>query len=122
MSRPLSDRLDAYFDYLKASCPPTLQVWTAATEGDFCTAVERAIEAAILQIESGARRCGSMVSALTRNRVILDALPVAEGRPETGRGGGSRVARRRQGERVRARSSSSEPSARSAGRSDPAAR
>ncbi len=60
MSRPHSDRLDAYFDYLAAICPPALQVWTATTESDFCAAVEKAIESAVLQLESGAHRCGSM--------------------------------------------------------------
>lgn len=60
MKPPNSDRLDAYVAYLEASCPPAIEVWAAATEDEFCAAVERAVESALMQLESGARRCGSM--------------------------------------------------------------
>jgi CHAT domain len=60
MSRPSTDRLDEYFAYIAAKCPPALQVWTAASASEFCDAVEKAIEAAILQIESNARSCSAM--------------------------------------------------------------
>ncbi len=60
MTRPPSDRLDAYFEYLAANCPPAMRVWTATTESEFCSAVERAIEAVIFELESGARRSTAM--------------------------------------------------------------
>ena len=54
-------------------------MWTAATEGDFCAAVERAIEFAIAQLESGARRCGSMnelgLSWLLTELLVAASIP-----------------------------------------------
>jgi hypothetical protein len=55
MTRPTSDRLDAYFAHVEATNPPALRIWIAEDEAAFCAAVEDAVEHAMLQIEAGAR-------------------------------------------------------------------
>src|ERR1043165_7109005 len=60
MTRPRSDRLDAYFDCLAANCPPALQAWIATSEREFSAAVEQALDTAILQLECGASRARAM--------------------------------------------------------------
>jgi hypothetical protein len=52
---PNSDRADAYFDYIRATNPPAFQVWLAANESEFQTAVEGALELYVSRLEAGAR-------------------------------------------------------------------
>jgi hypothetical protein len=55
MTTPTSDRLDAYFDHLKAVSPPSLRLWIAEDEGAFIAAAEDALLDAIVKMEKGAR-------------------------------------------------------------------
>ena len=55
MNTPTSDRLDAYFDHLKAVSPPSLRLWIAEDEVAFIAAAEDALLDAIVKMEKGAR-------------------------------------------------------------------
>jgi hypothetical protein len=84
MTKPTSDRLDAYFAHLAAVSPPALRVWTATNETEFCAAVEDAVHAALLQIEAGARQYAVLeergLSLLLAQLLVAGSLSaVAEG-------------------------------------------
>ncbi len=84
MTKPTSDRLDAYFAHIAAVSPPALRAWTATNEAAFCAAVEDAVHAALLQIEAGARQFGGLdergLSLLLAQLLAAASLPaVAEG-------------------------------------------
>lgn len=84
MTVPTSDRLDAYFAYIQSVNPAAMRLWIAEDETAFNSAVEDAIEHAILQIESGARLYGGFgelqLSHLLSQLLSAASVPtVAEG-------------------------------------------
>jgi hypothetical protein len=84
MTRPRSDRLDAYIAYLASVNPAALQIWAAEDEESFSTAVEGALEHAIAQIEAGARLYSDLGEL--QLSLFLAQLLVAAGVPTTSEG------------------------------------